>query len=275
MESSHGPTIVLETARARALVHPAAGGRVGSLVVGDLEMLIGDGRTRLEWGIYPMAPWAGRTRDARFTFGGVERTLPATMPPHAIHGTVLDREWVAAEVARDACLLETDLGPDWPFAGTATHRIELEDAADGAVLRLALTVATSDAAMPAVVGWHPWFPRTLVRGGPVQLAFDAGSMYEAEGGLPTGRLVQPGPGPWDDTFTDIRGTMEVRWPGAARIGIETSCDHVVVYDRAPQGVCVEPQTGPPDALNLGSATIVTPGRPLTATVAFHVRAGGD
>ena len=34
------------------------------------------------------------------------------MPPHAIHGTVLDRRWHAI----DASTIAIDLGPDWPFA---------------------------------------------------------------------------------------------------------------------------------------------------------------
>jgi aldose 1-epimerase len=46
--------------------------------------------------------------------------------------------------------------------------------------------------------------------------------------------------------------------------IESTCDHVVVYEMRPEAVCVEPQTGPPDAFNLGSAAVVEPGRPLVA-----------
>ena len=48
-------------------------------------------------------------------------TCRPTLPPHAIHGTVLDRRWQAVGDATIA----TDLGPDWPFAGRAVQRFEL------------------------------------------------------------------------------------------------------------------------------------------------------
>ena len=34
--------------------------------------------------------------------------------------------------------------------------------------------------------------------------------------------------------------------------------------RPDDGLCVEPQTGPPDAVNIGGTTVVTPDRPLMA-----------
>jgi aldose 1-epimerase len=69
-------------------------------------------------------------------------------------------------------------------------------------------------------------------------------------GLPTGDLVKPGPRPWDDCFTQIRGVPQVVYEGAARIYIESDAPYWVVYDEDQEGVCVEPQTAPPDAANL-------------------------
>ena len=61
------------------------------------------------------------------------------------------------------------------------------------------------------------------------------------------------------------------WPGTLALEIESACDHWVVYDEPVEGVCVEPQTAPPDFVNLAAAagtepTVVLPGRPLTATM---------
>ena len=41
------------------------------------------------------------------------------------------------------------------------------------------------------------------------------------------------------------------WPGALELALESSLDHWVVYDEPDHAICVEPQSGPPDALNLG------------------------
>jgi aldose 1-epimerase len=47
------------------------------------------------------------------------------------------------------------------------------------------------------------------------------------------------------------------------IGLTSDCSHWVVFDELDHGVCVEPQSGPPDMLNLYPATdldTVAPGR---------------
>jgi aldose 1-epimerase len=45
----------------------------------------------------------------------------------------------------------------------------------------------------------------------------------------------------------------------------STCDHVVLYDEPRHAICVEPQTGPPDALNrLEWASLVRRDRPLVA-----------
>ncbi len=59
------------------------------------ELLVTEAIGPMATGSFPMAPYAGRIRDARFAFRGQSYDLPATMPPHAIHGTVYDRPWRA------------------------------------------------------------------------------------------------------------------------------------------------------------------------------------
>jgi aldose 1-epimerase len=48
----------------------------------------------------------------------------------------------------------------------------------------------------------------------------------------------------------------------------------VIFDERPDGLCVEPQTAPPDAVNLAQADgsdppTAEPGRPLTATMVWR------
>jgi aldose 1-epimerase len=122
--------------------------------------------------------------------------------------------------------------------------------------------------MPAVLGWHPWFLRhaapSMDGEAGLELEFDAQTMYERDGdGIPTGALVAPKPRPWDDCFTGLRRPPVLRWPGFLELEISSTCPDWVVYDERDDAICVEPQTGPPDALNL-RPTVVRPGRPRRA-----------
>jgi galactose mutarotase-like enzyme len=129
--------------------------------------------------------------------------------------------------------------------------------------------------MPVAVGWHPWFRRHLGMGGAVEIDLAAGAMAEREGeGIPSGRWLRPPPpGPWDDCFTELARPPVVRWPGALELEIESTCEHVVVFDQLDRGVCVEPQTDPPDVLN-GAPRVVEPGAPLVATTTWRWRTPG-
>lgn len=252
IEMSAGP--------ARLRVDPERGGRIAALTVDGLDLLLGEDDDPLRWGSYPMAPWAGRVRRGVFAFDGRRHQLPLRLPPHAIHGTTLDRPW---QDDGDGAL-SIDLGPDWPFAGRATQRFGLDP--DGVDLELA--VYADDGPYPASLGFHPWFARRLARGGELELHFEAGSMYARdEEGISSGDLVAPPPRPWDDCFTDVEAPPVLRWPGALALRIESPTDHWVVYDEPAEAICVEPMTGPPDALNI-APRLVEPGRPLVLRARF-------
>ena len=260
--------ITLYSPTATVTIDPERGGRVSSLVVEGMELLVtaADGAT--DWGCYVMAPYAGRVRNGRFTFRGTEHQLPRNHPPHAIHGTVFDRPWKVEDATKDRALLSCDLGPDWPFEGRVAHELALDD--DGLALRL--EVAADDEPFPASCGWHPWFRRRLTRGALVEIDVDATSMWvRGADGVPTGDLVSPPPpGPHDDCMTDLRRATIVRWPGAVELSVESTCDDQVIFDELTHAVCVEPQTGPPDALRL-TPVLVEPGWPLAAETTFGWR----
>lgn len=247
------------------------GGRLASLVVGGRELLVTEGFGPIAWGSFPMLPFAGRVRDGRFEFRGRRYELPIEMPPHAIHGTVLDRRWERI----DERTIETGLGPSWPFAGRAVQRFALETGRLSCRLEL-----HADEPMPASIGWHPWFRRRppMVDGDPsdgpigvLELELDAAAMFRRdEAGIATSELVPPSPGPWDDCFTDLRRPPVLRWPGFLELTIESDCPSWVVYTVPEDALCVEPQTAPPDALNVRPA-IVEPGRPLVAEMTWTWR----
>lgn len=258
------------------VVDLVAGGRLASFVVDDHELLLTEGPAPMGWGSYPMAPFAGRVRDGRFEFRARMYDLPRLMPPHAIHGTVLERPWRVT----DDRTITTELGPSWPFAGRAVQGFGLE--AGRFTSRLEVH---ADEPMPASIGWHPWFrrmPRRVVGMdsgptiGPAELELDAGAMFRRDAaGIVTGELIAPPPpGPWDDCFTDLRRPPAVRWPGFLELTIESDCSVYVVYTMPTDALCVEPQTAPPDALNQ-SPVVVEPGRPLIAEMAWSWRSLAD
>ena len=260
--------LVLESGDACLTVDAQMGGRMTSLVVFGDELLVTHGDGPIRWGCYPMAPFAGRIREGRFTFDGRDVRLPLNLPPHAIHGTALERPWTVT--APDAMAI--DLGPDWPFRGRVRQEFALDD--DGLSVRLTLE---ADEAMPGAVGWHPWFRRTLAGtiasprppSGPVVLRFEPERMYRRGGdGLPTGELTDPGPRPWDDCFTGLHSAPRLTWPDRVALEIRSDCDHWVVYDERDEGLCVEPQTAPPDFPNIAPRRL-EPGAPLHATMEWR------
>jgi aldose 1-epimerase len=255
-----------------AVIDVDDGCRLASLqFAGGLDLMGGDDQAAADspfhHGAFPMAPWAGRIRHGRFTFEGREYRLPVNFGDHAIHGTVCDRPWEATGDRQHEW--RCDLGDRWPLGGHAVHRADLR--ADR--LRLELEVHADDAAMPVTLGWHPWFRRE-VGGVTAELAFSADRLYRKdEEGIPDGELLRPrdGDGPLDDCFSGLRSTPSITWPGIGRLEVESDASHLVVYTAPTSALCVEPQTGPPDAPNLGLATVVEPGRPLTAWMELRWR----
>ena len=246
--------LVLEAGDGRVEISPADGGRISSLTIRGRELLVTEGDGPIWWGAYPMAPYAGRVRNGEFRFRDRRWQLPANMPPHAIHGHVFDRPWTVD----NPTTISIRLADPWPFAGSVVQRFDL------APTSLLVTMELhADEPMPASIGWHPWFRR------PVELDLEADSMFvrDAEG-IPTGELVSPPPGPWDDCFTNLRSDPRLRWPGGPELTIGSSCAYWVVLTERPHAVCVEPQTAPPNGLNL-DPTIVEPGQPLIATMEWR------
>jgi aldose 1-epimerase len=142
----------------------------------------------------------------------------------------------------------------WGFGGTVSQTIHLSDDRVDVTLR----VESTGAEFPAEIGWHPWFRK------PEHLDFSPTAMYERdEVGLPTGALVEPTYGPWDDCFI-AAGPVVLGYdrPHAAAVTISSDCSHWVVFDEPAAATCVEPQSGPPDSFNL-VPHVVTPDDALT------------
>jgi aldose 1-epimerase len=258
----------LRTDNVVASVAPREGGRLASLVVDGHELLVTSSDSPYGWGAFPMVPYAGRIRHGDLRFRGRTYHLPITMPPHAIHGTLTGAAWQAAGTpARDDLVLTARLTQPWPFRGRVLQRFRLESSALHICMEL-----DAEEPMPGWMGWHPWFRRRVDGAGPLELSVDPEWMLVRDReGIPTGERVRPTARPWDDVFTDLPHAPRLRWPGLLRLSVESACRYWVIYDEQPHGLCVEPQTGPPDAGNWlpEEEVLVEPGRPLTAAMTLR------
>lgn len=222
-------------------VDPERGARLVSLQAHGHELLsmqdIAGVADSVAHGCFPMVPWAGRIRDARLDVDGREARLPASPDGHALHGTGRDAAWEqVGELEFRVALAEP-----WPVPGEARLRYALTDDTVSAELSW-----TGDGP-GASLGFHPWFRRHLGTSGAAEVLLDRVSQVErGRDGLPTGRLVEPQEGPWDDCFR-LRADPCVRWPGVLALTLSSSAPWWVVYTEQPHAVCVEPQTAPPDA----------------------------
>ncbi|MDX2562621.1 aldose 1-epimerase [Streptomyces sp. TX20-6-3] len=241
---------------AELTISPENGCRIESLRIGGTEVL----RQGERFGTFPMVPWCGRTENGRFRNGAISHQLPVNAPPHAIHGTVRDLAWKTARVSATEAVFTCELDDPWPYRGRVTQVFELAEDA----LTLRFGVETYDDSFPAQAGWHPWFLRNLGRGGQ-DVRLDFTPAWQEERGddhLPTGRRIDPTPGPWDDCFGMTGGVdVTLTWPEELELKVTSRAEWVVIYDEPEEAVCVEPQSGPPNGLNT-HPRLVTPIDPL-------------
>ena len=237
------------------------GGRLASLRVGDLELLVTEGDKPSRWGSFPMVPWCGRLAGGRLTLDGASHDFPLTRPPHALHGLAHLQPWRAV----DANTLRTELVDPWPWPAHVLQRFELSRDA----LTVTLEVHAERTPMPAMAGWHPWFRRRLARGDEARVHVDAALAYVVdETKIPTGELVPPPAPPWDLCFRDVRGDPRIEWPDALSLTLSSTFDHWVVFTEPEHALCVEPQSGPPNEPN-SAPRMVRPGEPLVGSMTLR------
>jgi aldose 1-epimerase len=247
----------------QATVDVEQGGRLASLQIDGRELLVSRHVEPLLWGCYPMVPFAGRIRHGVIDFEGTRATLPTLAGPHAIHGFGFTSPWQQIGDRE----IQFDVDEPWPFRGTATQSFSLDDQ------RLTLSMRfTAFDRQPVSLGFHPWFDRRLEGVPAVELQFEPGAMYELDDeGMPSGNLVDPPAGPWDDCFTSVSSDPTLAW-GGLEVKLSSTATHWVVYSRPDHAICVEPQTGPPNDVN-DNPTILDPGESLSVTLTLEWSGG--
>ncbi|MEJ7929592.1 aldose 1-epimerase [Ramlibacter sp. AN1015] len=241
---------------------------------------------------FPLVPFCNRIRNGRASFEGREIRFPPNHPakpsPHPLHGIGWQRPWVVDGVSRHAVdlSLQVDASEAWPWAFLAQQRYELDERA----LRVTISITNQDdAAMPAGIGHHPYFPHTPG----TRLTSPAAAMWRTDAevmpvALDTGDVVDRlragallGELVLDNNFVGWEHSARIDWPADANGPVRSlvmRADEVfgffVVY--SPHGsdhFCAEPVSQCTDWLNLlprfghgvlGGARL-TPGERLAAS----------
>jgi aldose 1-epimerase len=214
---------------------------------------------------FPLVPWSNRIRLGRFAFGGRTVTLaPNRLPErHAIHGLGFQASWGVVDLDPARAVMEhRHAGGAWPWAYRALQSARLTPT--GLELTLAVT-NEGDAAMPAGLGWHPYFPRTRE----TTLTARVGGLWLTDAEVLPTDCVAPPPGQdprhglavdrvaLDNAFVGWDGQAVVAWPerrARLRLTAAPPLGTFVVYTPPGQSFfCAEPVSHITDAFNLAAA----------------------
>jgi aldose 1-epimerase len=252
----------------RLIIDPALGGRAIQWFYKDLQILGDKGDNPLVGGWYLMAPWPGRIRDNQVIYKGKTYPQEINFQKWAIHGTVAFSEGKVQNQTIDSVEIVHKTNSDWPISMEILQRWSLTSK----YLKCYARISTIEGEFPAELGWHPWFNRQLTRGKLAKFGIEAVSQYiKDENFFTLNETKEIGIPPFDDAFYVPSGKGFIEWPEALRIDFSTDLDTFVVFDEPEDVFCIEPQTGPPDAINRAS-NVVTPQNPLEASVKWEIAA---
>jgi aldose 1-epimerase len=267
---------------------PDAGLRVGSIVIGGRELLVRENGHPATWGIFPMAPWAGRMANATFTdLTGTTHQFPPTWGDHAFHGRLYqcsaNEQSVAGDGRSAVMYAPLDRAAGWPLNARAEVAAVLTGNATAGALTITLTIA-AEVGQLVTAGWHPCFRRFLLdvterreTGVEGVLAFAPTGVLARDAAMPglhlvdsvqpavDGGVAAPGSGAtWDDPFVGVTTPPQITWGDDLVLTLTTgpAVTHWMVYD-PDDALCVEPQAGPPDAFHRGGAIELKAGERLS------------
>jgi aldose 1-epimerase len=256
--------IELHAGDVRLTLDEDRGARISSMLIGDRSMILGPPNEHdvgIRWGSYLMAPWAGRIPGGLLDWDGTTYQLPQRDGSNAIHGLVYERRWQVVVATDDSVEVATSLAEaGWPFGGDVRQRLELGP--DSLVTRANMR---TDRPSPVVIGWHPWFlrggddPRVTVRGGETLESVD---LIPTGGRRPVDDITDLRGGPQlgdrqlDTFYPDATSPATIRWSDL-ELSVEFGppLETVVVFSGDPRTVCVEPQSGWPNAPALAAAGV--------------------
>ena len=261
---------------------------------------VGDPSYDRDSSCFLMMPYSNRIENGKFDF--LNATYRLDKPDqHAIHGDVRGRPWIAAELGSERAILEFDsrqhrnVNWPWPFSARAEYGI------DGFTFVSKLTLWNrGDDAMPAGLGWLPFFNRRLAPADEeVHICFNTPAVYpdandnripsgpprapKSEEDFSTARVL-PTDRDIDSCYRGYDGAGYIRWPHSrVRLDFDCSsnCSHLIIFNPASRPYfAVEPVTHANNGVNLldggdegCGVRVVQPGASLEAQFSFSVTVG--
>ena len=248
-------TLHLENSRLHLAIEPAAGASISSFALRHEDRwhpvlrptpaeAIAAGNSS-EMCSFLLAPFSNRLTGARFSFEGRDYQLQANAEGgFAIHGCVRKRPWNVERQTADHLQLSLrtrdfpDLDFPFPFEVLVTYGIT-EDTLSAS---LALT-NTGHTAMPAGLGFHPYFQRSLFHSAEnAELRFAATGAYDSlspetaalalrpEQRFAISRAI-PREG-FDTCFAGWNHQAEIFWPDSqitAELQADSALGHLILY----------------------------------------------
>ena len=270
---------------------PAAGGSVDYFTWrGEPLMRTRCGPGPLDSASFPLVPFSNRITHGRFEAHGGTISLAPNFPgsdhPHTLHGFGWLNPWRLSECdSSRAVLFYRHEAAAWPWRFEAEQVFELCSSG----LRHELSVTNLDeAAMPAGIGVHPYFPctnKTIYRG------LHRGEWRVDAECLPLGLRMAPELIDWwdgqpvatravDTVYTDRNGPLSIHWPErgvALTISPSAPLRFTVVFTPTEQEFfCVEPVSHMTDAVNRrgedSGVVWLMRGEVLRAEILYHAHA---
>lgn len=260
----------IESDEHSVLIDPHVGGRIVSWKIAGVDVLADAGDHPIRGGMYVMAPWVGRLAHAAVVFERESYPQPLTYKQWAIHGSMPFGPCNVERVSETELRVEHVTPLSWP--------VEMRVSMSWKVSKLGLTssaeISTREGSFPAAIGWHPWFLKTLSNGSTATYRLESTQQFQIdEDFIVTGEVIPKTSGPHDDSFIVPTRRAEISWGGFRTVNIETSAEYFHLFETE-KLVCLEPETSPPNGVNLldqGFGYLVTPDQPLTAYAHFLVQ----
>lgn len=221
----------------------------------------------LDAGNFHMLPYSNRIKDGQFTHEDTVVQLEQA-EQHAIHGALRKRPWRVTDQTKNSASAEYDSRVDgkinwpWPIQATVSYSL----VGQSLISRMTLT-NHGETSMPAGMGWHPYFCRTVAGASP-KLTIAADGVYPDTNGdcLPTGAAINL---PAHLEFSDgthlnpdqridhcLKGFTSpatISWPDAGitiQMHASSNCSHIVLFNPDAPYFALEPVTNANDGVNL-------------------------
>jgi aldose 1-epimerase len=227
------------------------GGRAMSWQYQGIELLGAAGKDPVEFGFYPMVPWAGRLENNSICVNGELLEQDVNYHGWALHGVSFDcpaSSWNVIESEDCTTFIARQSITNWANILDITFTWNIRAHSLETIIQV---TPRSEVPTNIVVGWHPWFRKSLGVGSPAQIHINDAKILIKSDSLPTGELVDfdSDRGPFDDALIVPNRVVTIDWPGALQLRVTNSHRWFVIYTGHEDLICVEPQTGAPNSLN--------------------------